>query len=265
MTAVDLSCREWGDGLPLVMLHAFPLSSALFTQETTMLPGWRTLTPDLRGFGRSPMGDDPPSLAAMAEDVVALLDRQGIDRAVVGGVSMGGYVTMELLRAAPDRVAGVVLVDTRAEADTEQAKAARVSMAEAVLERGSYLLDPMMAVLLGETTRARRPDVVRLVSGWLDEVDPRAVAWAQRAMAQRPDSHAVLRACGLPGVVIVGAEDALSPAADAASMAADLGTEHAVVPQAGHLAVVENPAAVRAHLVGGLARVRQAMPGEAPS
>jgi len=256
MTAIDLACRESGDGMPLVLLHAFPLSSALFPRETTVLPGWRTLTPDLRGFGSSPLGDDPPSLTVMAEDVLALLDRRGIDRAVVGGVSMGGYVTMELLRTAPERVAGVVLMDTKAEADADQAKAARLAMAEAVLVRGRYLLDPMMAVLLGETTRARRPDVVQLVSGWLDEVSPRAVAWAQRAMAQRPSSHPVLRTCGLPGVVIVGAEDALSPVADAAAMAADLGTEPDVVPNAGHLAIVENPAASRQHLVSGLRRMR---------
>lgn len=238
-----------------MLLHAFPLSSALF--GPLLAAGiaeepWRVITPDLRGFGASPLGDDEPSLSAMAGDVLALLDRLQIATAVVGGVSMGGYVTMEVLRHAPDRVDGVLLIDTKAGADTEQARTGRLAMAQAVGEQGRRVLDPMLEGLLGATTRAERPDVVSLVSGWLDACEPAAVAWAQRAMAARPDSHQTLAESGVPGAVIVGDEDTLSPVAEASAMAADLGTTARVVPAAGHLAVLEQPAqaavAVRAAL-----------------
>lgn len=252
---IPLAYTEVGRGRPLVLLHAFPLSSALFGPLLDAgIAGehWQVITPDLRGFGDSPLGDDEPSLAAMAADVVALLDHLRIETAVVGGVSMGGYVTMELLRAAPERVDGVLLIDTKAGADTEQARTGRLAMAQAVHEQGRGVLDPMLDGLLGATSRAERADVVALVSGWLDAADPAAVAWAQRAMAARPDSHRTLAESGVPGAVIVGGEDTLSPLAEATTMAQELGTAPRVVPAAGHLAVLEQPgpaaAAVRAAL-----------------
>lgn len=251
MATIEMSVEQRGTGTPVVLLHAFPLSSALL-DALGDLPGYRLVLPDLRGFGSTPLGGDPPALASMADDVVALLDRLELGRVVVGGVSMGGYVTMELMRRAPDRLAGVVLIDTKAGADTAQARAGRVAMAQAVLDVGRSALDPMMTALLGPTTREQRPDVVARVAQWLDEVDPSAVAWAQRAMAERPDSHATLSGSGLPGAVLVGDEDALSPPADAQAMAHALGCSVRVVPGAGHLAVTENPDEARTQLVAAL-------------
>ena len=256
MTPVPLAVRERGTGLPLVLLHAFPLHSALF-DALGELPGYRVITPDLRGFGASPLESDPPSLRAMADDVVALMDRLGLSDALVGGVSMGGYVTMELLRTVPERLRGVVLIDTKAEADTEQAREGRHAMADDVLRRGREALDPMAQALLGETTRLRRPDVVTTVTAWLSEADPRAVAWAQRAMAERPDSTSTLTTTGVPGAVVVGAEDELSPVVLAQAMAQAWGAHPHIVPATGHLSVVEDPAAARLALLGALAEVER--------
>jgi len=256
MTPVPLAVQEWGSGRPLVLLHAFPLHSRLF-DALGELPGYRVITPDLRGFGASPLADDLPSLRAMADDVVALMDRLGLADAVVGGVSMGGYVTMELLRTAPERLAGVVLIDTKAEADTDQARAGRHTMADDVLRRGRDALDPMLQALLGETTRRGRPEVVTTVTSWLDEADPRAVAWAQRAMADRPDSTSTLTATGVPGAVVVGEEDELSPVVLAQAMASAWGTTPHVVPATGHLSVVEDPTAARQALLAALAEVER--------
>lgn len=244
-----------GRGRPLVLLHAFPLSSALFGPLLAdgLTDGWRVITPDLRGFGASRLGEDDPSVAAMAGDVVALMDRLEIDTAVVGGVSMGGYVTMELLRRARERVRGVLLVDTKAGADTEQVRAGRLAMAQAVLEQGwEEVLDPTLDVLLGPTTRAERADVVSLVSGWLRAADPAAIGWAQRAIAARPDSYATLAGAGVPGAVVVGEEDILSPLEEATLMADALGTAPRVVATAGHLAVVEQPSAAAVAISAGL-------------
>lgn len=251
MSAIELSYREIGSGIPVVLLHAFPLSSALF-DALGELPGYRLVLPDLRGFGASPLGGDEPSLAAMADDVVALLDRMDLATAVVGGVSMGGYVTMELMRQAPQRLGGVVLIDTKAQADQPAARDGRLVMARDVLTEGRAVLEPMIHLLLGETSRSSRPGVVSTVSAWLDDADPRSVAWAQRAMAARPESFATLADASLPGAVVVGEEDWLSPPAQAWAMAERLGTEPHVVPGTGHLAVVEDPSLARSSLVQAL-------------
>lgn len=256
MTTQPMAVTERGSGRPLVLLHAFPLSSALF-DALGDLPGYRVLTPDLRGFGSTPLGDDDPSLTRMADDVVALLDRETMPRAVVGGVSMGGYVVMELLRRAPERLAGALLIDTKADADTEEAAAGRHAMAEAVLADGRPVLDPMVGALLGTTTRASRPDVVDRVVGWLDQAAPGSVAWAQRAMAGRPDSRITLSTTDVPVGVVVGDEDTLSPPDAARRMADAAGTEVHLVPHAGHLAVTENPAAARRAVLAALEGLRR--------
>jgi pimeloyl-ACP methyl ester carboxylesterase len=253
---VDLAVREYGAGSPLVILHAFPLPGALLEPLATRLAGFRVLVPDLRGWGSSPLGDDAPSLPVLADDVVAMLDRYGLGRAVVGGVSMGGYVTMELLRRRPDRLAGALLLDTKADADTEAARSARLSMAQAVLRDGRDVLAPLLDGLLGATTRQSRPDVVATVRGWLEQADPAAVAWAQRAMASRPSSHATLAAAEVPLGVLVGEEDTLTPPDAASAMArARPGTPCLVVPGCGHLAVVEDPDAAAAAVLRLLQRV----------
>ncbi len=256
MSVVSMAVTERGRGRPLVLLHAFPLSSSLF-DALAGLPGYRLLTPDLRGFGATPLGGDDPSLTRMADDVVALLDREELGSAVVGGVSMGGYVVMELLRRAPDRLAGALLVDTKAEADTAEAASGRHAMAEAVLAEGRPVLDPMVAALVGETTRASRPDVVDRVVGWLDQAHPSSVAWAQRAMAGRPDSLTTLSTTRVPIGVVVGDEDTLSPPDAAQRMADAAGTRVHVVPGAGHLAVTEDPTAARQAVLAALEGLRR--------
>lgn len=233
---------------PLVLLHAFPLSSAMYAALATELRPLECdlLTPDLRGFGNVPLGTDEPSLDRMADDVAAVLDDRGSSRCVLGGLSMGGYVTMAMLRRHPDRVAGVILLDTKAGADSEQAQENRLRMADKVLEHGTRALIPMIDTLLGETTRRERPDVVSAVTGWVNAAAPEAVAWAQRAMAARPDSFDTLRTVDVPAAVVVGEEDVLSTVDDAQSMAdaIDHPVPVHVIPRAGHLSAVEAPGVV---------------------
>lgn len=239
---VTLAVTEHGDGPALVLLHAFPLHAGLLGGLVPQLAGWRVVTPDLRGFGSSPLGDDEPSLAVMADDVAAVMDERGLDRAVLGGVSMGGYVAMEMLRRHPGRLSGLLLVDTKAGADTAEAVSGRLAVADAVLREGTSVLEPMLDALLGQTTRQTRPQVVATVQGWLEQADPAAVAWAQRAMAGRPESFSTLTSSDVPRAVVVGEEDVLSPPAEADAMGRTRpGTAVVVVPGCGHLAVLEDP------------------------
>jgi pimeloyl-ACP methyl ester carboxylesterase len=255
---MDLHYHEAGTGAPLVLLHAFPLSSAMWADVLPGLAGSaRVIAPDQRGFGKSPLGTEPPSLDLAADDVAALLDRLGIDRAVVGGLSMGGYVTMAFCRRHADRLAGLLLADTKATADDEATAADRRQVAAEVLgPAGTAALAGSVPSLVGETTERERPAVVERVRAMVTAEPPAAVAWAQHAMAARPDSFDTLRALAVPALVVVGEEDRRSPLADARAMADALPAARLVtLPGCGHLSAVEDPpafaAAVRAFLSSG--------------
>jgi pimeloyl-ACP methyl ester carboxylesterase len=243
--SVALHLREAGSGRPLVLLHAFPLSSAMWLEQRNGLSDVaRVVTPDLRGFGGSQLPDEAPSLDAMADDVVALLDSLSLDRVVLGGLSMGGYVAMALLRRAPERVEALVLADTKASADPTAARENRERIASTVLDEQSprVLIDDVLPSLVGETTVRERPMVLGRVRALVEGAPPAAVAWAQLAMAARPDSTDTLRGVDVPALVVVGAEDALASASDAQAMVEALPQGRLVtIPRSGHLTAVETP------------------------
>ncbi|MFE1316986.1 alpha/beta fold hydrolase [Kitasatospora phosalacinea] len=250
--------RENGTGTPLVLLHAFPLPARMWEVQLERVPGpagddARVIAPDQRGFGAAPLGDPPPSLDTAADDLADLLDSLGVERAVLAGLSMGGYVAMAFARRHPGRLAGLVLADTKATTDTDAARANRERIAAAVLERGSVdlLLEERMAEnLLAPGTDPELTDAVRQM---IAEASPAAVAWAQRAMAARPDSLDELAALEVPAAVIVGELDTVTPLSEARMMAEALSdAELTVIPAVGHLSSLEAPetfnAAVRALL-----------------
>ena len=167
---------------------------------------------------------------------------------------------MALLRRHPDRLSAIILADTKASADVPEAAANRETVAAAVESAGTTagIADAMLPNLLGATTRDSRPEVVATVRRWIVAQPAAGVAWAQRAMAVRPDSLVDIEAFGGPMLVLYGAEDTISPAADAASMveAARSGgsvTTVVEIPAAGHLSAVEDPDAVTHALLGWLA------------
>jgi pimeloyl-ACP methyl ester carboxylesterase len=244
--SVDLAYSETGTGRPVVLLHAFPLSSRMWeAQRPPLEPRCRLVTPDLRGFGASAPGADDPSLDLMADDVAALLDRLELPRVVLGGLSMGGYVAMAFVRRHPGRVAALVLADTKAGADPPPAVANRLRIADTLLAEGStrVLLEEVAPGLVGETTKECRPEVLEEIQLLIEKCDPAAAAWAQRAMAARPDSFDTLRAIAVPTLVVVGEEDELAPPAEAEAMAAAVpgGRGQFVIRAAGHLSNLEMP------------------------
>ncbi|EIF00181.1 putative hydrolase or acyltransferase of alpha/beta superfamily [Saccharomonospora glauca K62] len=245
---------------PLVLLHAYPLDARMWDSvRAPLAERTRLITPDQRGLGRSPMpdGEDAgvePNLDHAARDVLALLDRLGLDKVVLGGCSMGGYVTFAMLRLAPERIAGLVLIDTKAGADAEEARANRLEVARRAETEGTagWLADQMVPKLLGETTRARRPGLVERVRELIEQQPPSGVAWAQRAMAARGDATELLRSVAVPTVVITGEEDVTTPPETARELAAAVpNAELVLIPEAGHLSPLEASEAV----VDAVARV----------
>lgn len=242
---MQLYARDVGDGTPLVLLHAFPLSSSMWlVQREQLAKKFRVITPDLRGFGGSLLGSDEPSIDTMADDVATLLRSKGIARAVIGGLSMGGYVAMALCRRHPDRVRGLILAGTKATPDPEPAREKRLQIAERLTQenRVDVLAEEVLPKLVGPTTLRQRALVYGRVRGLVQATPALAAAWAQRAMASRPDSVETLRGVKVPALVIVGAEDTLATEADARTMTEALpNAELMVIPRAGHLTPIEQP------------------------
>ena len=246
-----LSYRDAGTGVPVVLLHAFPLSNHLFHAQFEALPrGVRLIAPDLRGFGLSdrvpadaPHGPGAQSMDEHADDVVALLDELGLDSAVVGGVSMGGYVTFAVLRRAASRVRGLILCDTRAEADTDDARANRRAMKARLADAGPRAIaDDMVPKLIGATTLAERPSLADDLHALIEGTAAMAIHDAIECLMWRADATPLLREIAVPTLIVVGREDVLTPVALHEKM-------HAAIPQstleivegAGHLANLERP------------------------
>lgn len=247
-------------GQTVVLLHAFPVAAETWRPQLEAVPaGWRFIAPDLRGFGQSEVGDPaaPASMEGYARDVVGLLDHLCLDRVVVGGLSMGGYVAFALQRLAPERLAGLVLADTRAEADDETARANRDRMAETLAQGGLVpAVESMVAHLLGPTSLRSRPDVVRRVRELVLAQPLGAIYRALRSMKSRPDSTSLLAGITCPTLVVVGAEDLITKVEIARDMHARIpGAELAVIEEAGHLSNLEQPVAFNAALAAFLMRV----------
>ncbi|WP_238412171.1 alpha/beta fold hydrolase [Saccharothrix deserti] len=239
--------------IPVVLLHALSLDSSMWAEqrEALTLLGHRVITPDQRGFGGTPLGDAPPSLDVVADDLAATLDALGVAGVAVVGSSMGGYVAMAFQRRFPQRVRALALLATRAGADSPEVRAGREAFAERIVDDRSRdgLIAATTPALLGATTRAEQPELVAKVRGMVEQADPASVAWAQRAIAARPDSFPTLRATSVPSVVIAGAQDELVPVSEADAMANALPHCRLVtIPDAGHLTPLEAPDRVTAEL-----------------
>jgi pimeloyl-ACP methyl ester carboxylesterase len=251
-----LHIDDRGEGPAFLLLHAFPCDSSMWQPQADALVevGWRVLVPDLPGFGGSSLPDAEPSLAVVAERLLAALDERGIEHCLVGGISLGGYLAMAIAAHRPSVLRGLALCDTKATADAQASRENRERLAllceQSPSDTGRILEQAVLPGLLGDTSRASRPDVVEQVRAWLSAAPSATVAWYQRAMASRPDSRAALFALDVPAVVVWGVEDALSSREEQDLMLGSLRHgELAVVDAAGHLSNVERPHVVSAALV----------------
>ena len=236
-----------GAGWPVVLLHAFPLSAEMWRPQLEAVPdGFRMIAPDLRGFGEDPGIDahaGSQTMDDLASDVDALLTELQIERAVIGGLSMGGYVTLALFRRVPERFHGMVLADTRSQADAPEGLQARRAMSELVRDQGpAAVADQMIPKLLGKTTREERPAVEREVRRLIVANQAAGIDGGIHAMMSRPDSTPDLARISAPTLVIVGEEDQLTPVSESELLQRSISRSRLVVlPGAGHLSSLEVP------------------------
>jgi 3-oxoadipate enol-lactonase len=240
---LSLAVDGAGDGPAVLFIHGFPLDRTLWRPLASMLTGWRRIVPDLRGMGQSDGPESDYSMATYADDLAALLDALRVERAIVCGLSMGGYVAFELLRRHPGRLQGLVLVNTRAGADDAEGRGRRDAMIARVRRDGTHFLgEEMIPKLVAPATLQTMPDVVRQVTAMATGSSPDGIAGALAAMRDRPDSTPLLPQIALPTLVVAGSDDQLIPLAEARAMATAIRDAHfAVIPSAGHLAPLEQP------------------------
>lgn len=242
---------EVGTGLPFVLLHGFPHNRSLWAPQTSaLLEHGRCIAPDLRGFGESGR-EGPYSMEQYAEDVIGLLDSLGIDRAVVGGLSMGGYVTFAIWRARPQLVRALVLADTRPGADSPDTRRKRMELIALAKESGAgAVANAQISGMVGATTREQNPALVEGLHQMLAGAPVEGIIGALQAMMDRPDSTDLLPTITVPTLIIVGEQDALTPVKESRAMhAAIAGSRLEVIPGAGHCSNLEKPAAFN-HVLG---------------
>jgi pimeloyl-ACP methyl ester carboxylesterase len=245
---IDFAVEDEGAGRPVVLLHGFPLTHAIWERQiAALVPKQRVLAPDLRGFGQSGVTPGRVTMRQFADDLAAMLDALGVGEPVVlAGLSMGGYVAMQFFQAHRPRLGGLVLCDTRAAADTPQAAAARRETAVRVEREGpGVLAEAMLPKLFAPATLAGRPELVEQVRQMILGGDPRGLAAAARGLAERPDFTPLLPQIDLPVLVIVGSQDAISTPEEMGVVARSIPEARYVeIPAAGHMAPLEQPAAV---------------------
>ena len=235
---ITLACERHGKGLPLVLLHGYPLDHTIWEPLVALLENdFDLILPDLRGFGESQVVGTDFAMADFATDVAVQLDQLGIEKAVVVGHSMGGYVALAFARSYPTRVLGLGLVSSQALADSPENKAGRYKQAEAILANGVNDVADSMSVKL--TARSS-------LQAWLKELilrqRPQGLAGALRAMAERPDSTGLLTGLNFPLVVVHGLADAMIPIEHARSVKATLpGAYLTEIPETGHMPMMEAP------------------------
>ena len=228
----------------LVLLHAFPLNARMWEGQLPLANGgWRVIAPHFRGLDAG--AGDPPTMSIddYAGDVIDLLDALHVDQAVIGGLSMGGYAAFAVLRHAARYVQGLILADTRAEADTPEGLDARRKMLDLVQSKGpAAVAEEMIPKLLGETTQRSRAEVIDQVRSLVLSNSSEAIAGSVRALMSRPDSTPLLPTIHVPTLILVGAEDTVTPPALSEKMHnAIAGSELTVIPEAGHLTNLERP------------------------
>jgi len=241
-TAVD----DAGSGLAVMLLHGYPFDRAMWRAQVAFLSanGYRAIAPDLRGLGETKATGPVSTMDEMARDVAALMDELEIDRAVICGLSMGGYVALEFVHLFHTRVSGLVLAGTRAPADNEQEKLVREQQAQRILAEGlNGIAEATLPKLLAPKTLAEKPDVVAQVRQMILRSDPNGAAAAQRGMAVRRDYSGDLARIALPALIIVGREDPIRPVADAEFMHRMIANSRLeIIEDAAHMTNMEQPA-----------------------
>ncbi|HMJ58189.1 MAG TPA: alpha/beta fold hydrolase [Gemmatimonadales bacterium] len=241
----ELAVEVRGEGAPVVFIHGFPFDRTMWRHQLAGFSRWKRIALDLRGAGASSAPAEGYSVARYADDVVQVLDALGIDRAVVCGLSLGGYILFDLLRRHAGRIRAAVLCNTKATADSPEARRGRDEMAALAEREGvGAVAERLLPQLLAPATVAAQPDVVTHLRDMIGRTPLPGLVGALRALRDRPDSTPMLDSIRVPVLAVAGAEDKIAPVDVMRAMAAAIpGAQFAVIPAAGHLAPLEQPLA----------------------
>ena len=241
---IEVAYDEAGSGPAVVLLHGYPFNRSMWGHQVeALMPKYHVIAPDLRGHGETAVMVGPATMDEMARDVAALMETLGVSRAAVCGLSMGGYAALSFYRLFPLRVRTLVLADTHAQADTDEARETREQQAQKALKEGMKgIVQEMLPKLLSPETFARRPDVVARVREMMLKTKPEGAASALRGMAQRHDQTSFLTRIIAPTLVIVGRDDKITPVQEAERMHREIGGSRLeAIEGAGHVSNLEQP------------------------
>ena len=245
ITEATLSVLDVGEGSPILFVHGFPLDHTMWQEQVAELSrDFRCVVPDLRGFGQSTVTEGTVTMEQFADDLAALLDALAITEPVVlCGLSMGGYIAWQFARRHAARLKGLILCDTRAVPDTAEGAVNRRKLADDVVRTGPELVaNAMLPKLFSDRETSRRTELKDELRQVMLATDPRGIAAASRGMAERADAQPWLATINCPALLLVGEQDVISTPAEMSEIASAL--PHAtfrVIPDAGHLAPLENP------------------------
>jgi len=248
---IEMALDDMGTGVPLLLVHGWPHNRALWSAQLCGLSSHaRCIAPDLRGFGASSV-TGPYTIDQYADDLAELLRSLRVDRVVVCGVSMGGYIALAMLRRHRHLLRGLVLASTRAAADDDAARERRMRLIMFVEHHGvEALAGKQLKAMVGETTFTSRPDILESLRRLMASAPSDGVIGALHAMAMRTDSTALLATIDMPTLVVSGAEDTFTPPAEMRQLAdAVPGALFQSIERAGHLCAYERPAAFN-HAIG---------------
>lgn len=257
VNGISMAVDVEGDGPAVLFVHGFPFDRTMWRHLVAGLSGWTRIAPDLRGMGLSDVSRSGYSIGRYADDLLELLNVLAVERAVVCGLSMGGYVAFEFWRRYRERVSGLILANTRAEADTPEGRAGRDQMIELVEREGPAALPPkLLPKLFGPSSLDAMPRVVEHVRTMILETPQAGIIGALTAMRDRADATPMLGGIDVPTLVIAGRDDQLIPAAETRAWVPSIpGARLIEIPEAGHLTPLEQPIAVLREVREFLSRV----------
>lgn len=242
---ITIGYDDTGQGDALVLVHGHPFDRSMWRPqaEHAAAAGWRVVVPDLRGYGETTVVPGATTLETFARDVTGLVDHLGIDRFVLGGLSMGGQIAMEIVRLFPERVRALLLADTSPVAETAEGKAERNRVADLLQAEGmADHAQELLPRMVSPVTLADRPGVAEHVLAMMQGAPAEGAAAALRGRAERPDYRATLATVTVPTLVVVGTDDHFTPVGDARAMHEGIpGSSLAVIEGTGHLPNLEEP------------------------
>ena len=251
---------ERGRGIPVIFIHGFPFSHRMWEPQLLALPDYfRKVAYDIRGHGESHIGDGQYSIEFFVDDLIALLDYLGIEKAVVCGLSMGGYIALRAIEREPSRFLGLVLCDTRSTPDDNKAKIQRAQSVLDVRQHGvAKYADEFSKKVFSPGTVKNNPSVVEMIRDVIALNPPRGIAGTLLALAARTDTTDALAGISVPTLILVGEHDELTPPSDARAMQQKItNVELHVIPDAGHLSNLDNPTVFNEKLLAFLHAIRQ--------